>query len=749
MLAIAVGEGSFHGRMMLAMQVESSLTPLQAKLAALAETIARFGFSAALFMLVALVLKFVVHAAQHPPWPPAQDIVQEVLEIVIQAVTVVVVAVPEGLPMAVTLALAFATTRMLKDRNLVRILAACETMGSATTICSDKTGTLTENRMTVVRGLVLGQQLLLEASEAAEASSKVAMDVLAEGLAVNSSAFSAVDPVSQRVSFVGSKTEAALLGFLAQRGYDFAALRSLRPLLRLWPFASERKRMTTLIRTDRPNGTSCLRVHSKGASEILLARCSQWMASDGSIKALDEAGRTRFLAAIESMATEGLRTISVAFRDLAQEEDSSGPDWLPDEQMTLLAILGIEDPLRPGVPEAVRACQRAGIFVRMVTGDNALTARSIASRCGIYTRGGVVMEGPAFRQLSEEALTAIVPRLQVLARSSPLDKQILVRKLRSLGEVVAVTGDGTNDGPALRAANVGFAMGIAGTEVAKAAADIVLMDDNFTSILRAVSWGRCVNDSVRKFLQFQLTVNVAAVVVAIVSALVGSDGRSALSAVQLLWVNLIMDSFAALALATDYPTPDLLDRAPEPSGAALITPSMWTMILGQAAYQIAAMLSLLFWIGPALLAEGAGSRVMPTFVFNTFVFMQLFNELNCRCLGRNFNIFAGILRNWIFIAIWFGTVAVQVLLVFFGGAAFNTEPIPLTLWLVSMAMGLVALPLGALIRCLPRSWTRGPAPRIFMSPERIRWLAAAENVRRGLSVVRALRRSPQAPPPLS
>lgn len=747
MLAIAVGEGSFHGRMMMAMQVESSLTPLQAKLSLLAETIARFGFSAALFMLLSLVIKFIVHGIQNPPWPPAGDIVQELLEIVIQAVTVVVVAVPEGLPMAVTLALAFATTRMLKDNNLVRILAACETMGSASTICSDKTGTLTENRMTVVRGLVLDQQFTHEDQGGELEVSRLSMDVLAEGLATNSSAFSAVDVITQRVSFVGSKTEAALLGFLARRGYDFADIRTIRPVVRLWPFASERKRMSTLIKTERPNGHGCLRVHCKGASEIVLARCSQWMGPDGSIKPLDEAEKARFLGAIESMASDGLRTISVAYRDFSEDEDSTAPDWSPDEQLTLLAILGIEDPLRPGVHEAVKACQRAGIFVRMVTGDNALTARSIASRCGIYTRGGIVMEGPAFRQLSDEALTAVVPRLQVLARSSPLDKQILVRKLRAMGEVVAVTGDGTNDGPALRAANVGFAMGIAGTEVAKAAADIVLMDDNFTSIVRAVSWGRCVNDSVRKFLQFQLTVNAAAVVVAIVSALAGSDGRSALSAVQLLWVNLIMDSFAALALATDYPTPDLLERAPEPTGSPLITPSMWAMILGQAAYQIAAMLSILFWIGPSLLSAD-DSRVMPTFVFNTFVFMQLFNELNCRCLGRRFNIFAGILRNWIFLAIWFGTVAVQVLLVFFGGAAFNTDPIPLTLWLISIGMGLVALPLGALIRCLPSGWTRGPTPRVFMSPERIRWQAAAENVRRGLSVVRALRRSPQAPPPL-
>lgn len=292
----------------------------------------------------------------------------------------------------------------------------------------------------------------------------------------------------------------------------------------------------------------------------------------------------------------------------------------------------------------------------MCTGDNVLTARSIAQQCGIYTAGGIIMEGPAFRSLNEKDLLEVVPRLQVLARSSPEDKKLLVETLRSLGEIVGVTGDGTNDGPALKTADVGFSMGIAGTEVAKEASDIILMDDNFASIVKAIMWGRCVNDAVRKFLQFQISTNITAVIITFVSAVASASESSVLSAVQLLWINIIMDTFAALALATDPASPALLNRKPERKYAPLFTVDMYKQIFGQSAYQT--IITLIFhFLGTRILGfhnpTSHDNSVVQTLVFNTFVFAQIFNSVNSRRLDNKFNIFEGITRNPYFMVITF------------------------------------------------------------------------------------------------
>jgi len=321
--------------------------------------------------------------------------------------------------------------------------------------------------------------------------------------------------------------------------------------------------------------------------------------------------------------------------------------------LTLIGIVGIEDRLRDGVRIAVEDCHKAGVAVKMCTGDNVLTARSIATQCGIFTAGGVIMEGPVFRHLDKTQMLEIVPRLQVLARSSPQDKKLLVEQLRELGEIVAVTGDGTNDGPALKTAHVGFSMGIAGTEVAKEASDIILMDDNFFSIVKAIMWGRCVNDAVRKFLQFQISTNVTAVVITFVTAVASSSETSALSAVQLLWINIIMDTFAALALATDPASPALLDRKPDKQTSPLFTVDMYKQILLQSVYQITIIL-LFHFLGIQILGfqnTSGNDTIVQTLVFNAFVFAQIFNSVNSRRLDRKLNIFEGILKNWYFIAI--------------------------------------------------------------------------------------------------
>jgi Ca2+-transporting ATPase len=327
--------------------------------------------------------------------------------------------------------------------------------------------------------------------------------------------------------------------------------------------------------------------------------------------------------------------------------------------LTLIGITGIEDPLRGGVREAVASCRMAGVRVTMCTGDNVLTARSIAQQCGIYTPGGIIMEGPHLRSLPPDIMKSIVPRLQVLARSSPDDKRMLVETLKDRGDIVGVTGDGTNDGPALKTANVGFSMGVSGTEIAKEASDIILMDDNFSSIVKAIMWGRCVNDAVRKFLQFQITVNITAVTITFVTAISSSAEEGALSAVQLLWVNLIMDTLAALALATDPASPVLLNRKPDKKTDPLFTVDMLKQIFGQAVYQIAVIL-IFHYIGSRILGfhhvndssvQKHNDTIVQTLVFNAFVFAQIFNSFNCRRLDRNLNVFEGVLKNWYFIAI--------------------------------------------------------------------------------------------------
>jgi Ca2+-transporting ATPase len=327
--------------------------------------------------------------------------------------------------------------------------------------------------------------------------------------------------------------------------------------------------------------------------------------------------------------------------------------------LTLIGITGIEDPVRDGVGEAVTDCKKAGVRVTMCTGDNVLTARSIAQQCGIYTSGGIIMEGPHFRTLPPEVMKSLAPRLQVLARSSPEDKRLLVEALKDRNDIVCVTGDGSNDGPALKTAHVGFSMGVTGTEIAKEASDIILMDDNFSSIVKAIMWGRCVNDAVRKFLQFQICTNVTAVGITFVTALASTAEQGALSAVQLLWINLIMDTFAALALATDPASPVLLNRKPDKKTDPLFTVDMLKQIAGQSIYQIIVILIFNF-LGSRILGlhhssdssvQKKNDAIVQTLVFNAFVFAQISNSFNSRRLDRKLNVFEGVLKNWYFMAI--------------------------------------------------------------------------------------------------
>lgn len=544
----SVGVNSSYGKILMAMRQDMEATPLQKKLDGLAGAIAKLGSAAAGLLFFVLLFRFLGGLSNNPR--DGAEKASQFTDILIVAITVIVVAVPEGLPLAVTLALAFATTRMVKANNLVRVLKSCETMGNATTVCSDKTGTLTQNRMTVVTG-TFGDDSFDDKNQQGNErrSAAYAADLspehkraLIEAIAINSTAFEGDD--NGVPGFVGSKTETALLGFARILGMgSLAAERSNAKIIQVLPFDSGRKCMGAV--QQLPDGT--YRFLVKGASEILLNRSSSvWMPS-GDVE-LDQYHIERLESVIDSYAQQSLRTIALMSKDFTQwpphgtasieDPNEADLDLLLDD-MTFVGVVGIQDPIRPGVPEAVAKCHHAGVTVRMVTGDNVTTARAIATDCGIYT-DGIVMEGPVFRNLNDQQMKETLPRLQVLARSSPEDKRVLVTKLREMGEIVAVTGDGTNDGPALKAADIGFSMGIAGTEVAKEASAIILMDDNFASILTALMWGRAVNDAVKKFLQFQLTVNITAVLLTFISSVSDEEMRSVLTAVQLLWINLIM-----------------------------------------------------------------------------------------------------------------------------------------------------------------------------------------------------------------
>ncbi|XP_030882065.1 plasma membrane calcium-transporting ATPase 4 [Leptonychotes weddellii] len=643
---------------------------LQGKLTRLAVQIGKAGLIMSAITVLILILYFVIDnfVIQRKPWLSecTPIYIQYFVKFFIIGITVLVVAVPEGLPLAVTISLAYSVKKMMKDNNLVRHLDACETMGNATAICSDKTGTLTMNRMTVVQAYI-GDTHYHQIPSPDALVPKV-LDIIVNGISINSAYTSKILPPEKEGGLprqVGNKTECALLGFVTDLKQDYHAVRSEVPeekLYKVYTFNSVRKSMSTVI--EKPSGG--FRMYSKGASEIILLK--------------------------------GPRT------GAAQQASPPPPP-----------------PYSPQVPEAIAKCKRAGITVRMVTGDNINTARAIATKCGIMTPGDdfLCLEGKEFNRLirnekgevEQEKLDKIWPKLRVLARSSPTDKHTLVKGIidSTVGEqrqVVAVTGDGTNDGPALKKADVGFAMGIAGTDVAKEASDIILTDDNFTSIVKAVMWGRNVYDSISKFLQFQLTVNVVAVIVAFTGACITQD--SPLKAVQMLWVNLIMDTFASLALATEPPTESLLKRRPYGRNKPLISRTMMKNILGHAVYQLTVIFFLVF-AGEKFFDIDSGRKAplhSPpsqhyTIIFNTFVLMQLFNEINSRKIHGERNVFAGIFRNLIFCAVVLGTFISQILIVEFGGKPFSCTKLTLSQWFWCLFIGIGELLWGQIISTIP------------------------------------------------
>eukprot|EP00002_Diphylleia_rotans_P007462 TRINITY_DN169_c0_g6_i1.p1 TRINITY_DN169_c0_g6~~TRINITY_DN169_c0_g6_i1.p1 ORF type:complete len:975 (-),score=213.50 TRINITY_DN169_c0_g6_i1:176-3100(-) len=707
MLITTVGAYSTGGQIQQMLnEKQSEETPLQQKLNTLANQIGYIGFAAGFVTFCALIINWAIDISDDFHTDDLIDIV----DFFVVGVTIVVVCVPEGLPLAVTISLAYSMMKMIQDKNFVRHLDASETMGSATQICSDKTGTLTENRMTVTNMYLPGE------AETTEFTKSTFTDkfrtLLMQSISVNSTCFVKWESANGFPTFVGSSTEGALLVMVEKLGGDYEKIRVETQKVTTvdYSFTSSRKRMSTLIYQN--GGLLPYRLFTKGASEIVLGLCQKYQSPTGEILPIDNK-REDINTNIVRMAKLGLRTLVIAYKDIDKipsEEDD------PEVDLTFLCLVGIKDPLRKDVPDAVRVCQGAGITVRMVTGDNILTATTIARECGILGDDDLALEGPKFRALTDDQKTEIIPKLKVLARSSPADKFDLVSRLKKMGEVVAVTGDGTNDAPALKEADVGFSMGIAGTQIAMNASDIVLLDDNFSSIVKAMKWGRNVFDCIQKFLQFQLAVNMVAVFIVFLGSVI--EGKSPLSPVQLLWVNLIMDTLGALALATDPPDDIILLRKPNKRTDHLITPSMFRYMIAQFAFQVTVLVFVRYQMSEMLGfdasskgEDGSPTRdddldVIHTLVFTTFVMLQIFNEILSHNITNDVNVLHGFTRNPIFGVILIVIIGIQIIVVQFGGAFASTTPLTAREWLACSAIASINLPYGSGIRAVGHYYRR-------------------------------------------
>ena len=624
----AVGDATEFGHVARQATVESDEeTPLNLQLQKLSKLIGRVGISLAVVTFAALCVKGIFfEGLLAADW---LTIASEILSYFMVAVTLIVVAVPEGLPMSVTLSLAVNMRRMLKTNNLVRKMHASETMGAITVICTDKTGTLTRNEMRV-------HEIRFYDPEGER--------LIGESIAANSTAF--LDGHSKPI---GNPTEGALLLWLHDRGEDYAALRHGTRIVDQLTFTTERKFMATLV--DSPAGRM---LYVKGAPEIVLSKCSGFEA---------RADVEKQLADYQNMA---MRTLGFAY---ARTEKATCEEALDAGELRFIGIAAISDPVRDDVPAAVRECLDAGIAVKIVTGDTPATAREIGRRIGLWTPQDTELNhitGTEFAALSDEELLGRVRSLKIMSRARPLDKQRLVRLLQQQGEVVAVTGDGTNDAPALNFAQVGLSMG-SGTSVAKEASDITLMDDSFGSIATAVMWGRSLYKNIQRFVLFQLTINFVAIVIVLLGSIFGSE--LPLTVTQMLWVNLIMDTFAALALASLPPSRSVMREKPRRNDDFILSRPMLRSIVGTGTLFVAVLLGM-------LVAFGSGITVYELSVFFTvFVMLQFWNMFNAKAFGTKNSAFAGLGRCYAFLGVLLLILAGQFAIVTWGGEVFRTVPL--------------------------------------------------------------------------
>lgn len=681
-----VGDSTEYGKVNQGALIDNELdTPLQMQLKRLAGLISKIGYAVAAVTFVLLSVKVFLQDAPLD----AMTVISSLLNSFMIAVTLIVVSVPEGLPMAVTLSLALSMNRMLKTNNLVRKMHACETMGATTVICTDKTGTLTQNRMQVYETnfFALKEQVL---------TADVASAVVKEGMAVNSTAN--LNKEGGVVKTIGNPTEAALLLWLDRQGADYMQLREGAKVLSQLTFSTERKYMATVV--DSPLlGKKVLYV--KGAPEIVLAHCNHVMTENG------VSTTNKHREAIEAKLLEyqgmAMRTLGFAYQ-LLDDNDNIAPyenGRLHGTNLTFVGFVAISDPVRDDVPEAVARCLQAGVDVKIVTGDTPGTAREIGRQIGICdknTPADAVITGPEFEALSDDEAAKRVMGLKIMCRARPMDKQRLVRLLQEQDAVVAVTGDGTNDAPALKAAQVGLSMGD-GTSVAKEASDITIIDNSFSSITHAVMWGRSLYKNIQRFLLFQLTINVAACIIVMLGSLIGTE--SPLTITQMLWVNLIMDTFAAGALASLPPSWSVMKEKPRKSGVNgdfIINRSMAWNIFAVGAVFVLLLLALLVWFGN----DGGLSSYEHSWFFTFFVMLQFWNMFNAKAYMTGESAFKGLFTDTAFLFVCGIILLGQFLIVTFGGEMFNVVPLSAKSWGMIIISTSSVLWMGEVIRLFRR-----------------------------------------------
>ncbi|MDD3255266.1 MAG: calcium-translocating P-type ATPase, PMCA-type [Parabacteroides sp.] len=685
MIVDQVGDNTGYGKVYEGSQIDNNVqTPLQIQLAGLAKIISKAGYTIAGLTFFGLVIKLFINT----PGLPLMDMVGEILNIFMIAVTLIVVSVPEGLPMSVTLSLALSMNRMLKTNNLVRKMHACETMGATTVICTDKTGTLTQNQMQIY------QTNFFNLADQKLANDEVSR-LIKEGIAVNSTAF--LDLSEEKPKTMGNPTEAALLLWLNSNKEDYQSLREEAKVIEQLTFSTERKYMATLVKSPQL-GRNVLYV--KGAPEIVLQNCNR-VAINGSYASV-ESCKASIEKQLLDYQNQAMRTLGFAYQLVEDEQVESFFEngRLKNADLTFLGFVAISDPVRSDVPDAVKSCLNAGIDVKIVTGDTPGTAKEIGRQVGIWNENDTernIITGPGFEALTDKEALDRVLDLKIMCRARPTDKQRLVQLLQQKDAVVAVTGDGTNDAPALKAAQVGLSMGD-GTSVAKEASDITIIDNSFMSITRAVMWGRSLYQNIQKFILFQLTINVVACVIVLVGSFLGTE--SPLTVTQMLWVNLIMDTFAAGALASLPPNERVMKNKPRksgPKGDFIISRRMANRIFSVGILFVVFLLAVLIYFNHT---DGELTAYELSQFFSIFVLLQFWNMFNAKAFGTNKSAFAELKESKGFLSVALLILIGQYLIVTFGGQMFSVVPLSWADWGYIIAGTSIVLWIGEIIRLL-------------------------------------------------